>query len=53
VHVLASDAHDAIHRPPDLRAVGGAIDAAQVEWMTETAPAAIVAGRDLPERPPL
>jgi protein-tyrosine phosphatase len=53
VHVLASDAHDAVHRPPDLRAVGGSVDAAQVEWMTQAAPAAIVAGRDLPERPPI
>jgi protein-tyrosine phosphatase len=53
VHVLASDAHDAVHRHPDLRAVGGAVDDEQLDWMTQAAPAAIVAGRALPERPPL
>jgi protein-tyrosine phosphatase len=53
VHVLASDAHDAVYRPPDLRATGGALDEAQADWMASTAPAAIVAGRPLPERPPL
>ena len=49
LHVLASDAHDARHRPPDMRP---ALDGPQAEWMTEAAPAAIVAGRPLPERPP-
>jgi protein-tyrosine phosphatase len=53
VHVVASDAHDSVHRAPDLRAVGGALDDAQLEWMTQDAPAAIVAGRALPDRPPL
>jgi len=52
VHVLASDAHDAVRRSPDLRA-GHALDDAQLAWMTAEAPAAIVAGRPLPERPPL
>jgi protein-tyrosine phosphatase len=52
-HVLASDAHDAVRRGPDLRAIGEALDAAQHEWMTATAPAAIVAGTPLPPRPPL
>jgi protein-tyrosine phosphatase len=51
VHVLASDAHDAVHRPPDLHAAG--LDDAQTEWMGQAAPAAIVAGTALPERPPL
>jgi protein-tyrosine phosphatase len=51
VHVLASDAHDAVHRPPDLHAAG--LDEAQTEWMAEAAPAAIVAGTALPERPAL
>ena len=50
VHVLASDAHDAAHRPPMLRAP---LDDDQLAWMAETAPAAVVAGRPLPERPPL
>jgi protein-tyrosine phosphatase len=53
VHVLASDAHDAIHRPPDLHAAGPALDDAQLEWMAHAAPAAIVAGDPLPQRPPL
>jgi protein-tyrosine phosphatase len=51
VHVLASDAHDAVHRPPDLGAAG--LDEAQTEWMAQAAPAAILAGTALPERPPL
>jgi protein-tyrosine phosphatase len=50
VHVLASDAHDAVHRGPDLHAADGVLDEAQVEWMTTAVPAAIVAGRRLPER---
>jgi protein-tyrosine phosphatase len=50
VHVLASDAHDAFHRPPDLRAAGHELDAAQHEWMTEAVPAAILAGRPIPDR---
>jgi protein-tyrosine phosphatase len=53
VHVLASDAHSAHHRGPDLRAIGDALDPDQHEWMTSAAPAAIVAGTPLPPRPPL
>ncbi len=49
LHVLASDAHDATHRDPDLHAADGVLDEAQVEWMTTAVPAAIVAGRPLPE----
>jgi protein-tyrosine phosphatase len=52
VHVLASDAHDAVRRPPDLNVPDG-LDDAQRAWMTVDAPAAIVAGRPLPPRPPL
>jgi protein-tyrosine phosphatase len=52
VHVLASDAHDAVRRRPDLN-VPDALDDAQRTWMTVDAPAAIVAGSDLPPRPPL
>jgi protein-tyrosine phosphatase len=59
VHVIASDAHDPRRRLPDLR-LGtpdlreryGDVEE-QVRWMTETAPAALVAGRPLPDRPPL
>lgn len=46
VHVLASDAHDERHRPPGLLG-----DDPQLEWMATAAPAAIVEGRPLPERP--
>jgi protein-tyrosine phosphatase len=52
-HVLSSDAHDPIRRSPDLRTAGDMLGAAQHEWMTATAPAAIVAGRPLPPRPEL
>jgi protein-tyrosine phosphatase len=59
VHVVASDAHDAVHRPPGLTA--GLAEAEhdlpglsiQVRWLTEEAPAAILAGDPLPVRPPL
>jgi protein-tyrosine phosphatase len=51
VHVLASDAHDAVHRPPDLRVADDVLGETQREWMAEAAPAAIVAGEPLPERP--
>ncbi|HWI70722.1 MAG TPA: CpsB/CapC family capsule biosynthesis tyrosine phosphatase [Baekduia sp.] len=52
VHDVASDAHDVARRPPVL---DGPLDAAgygwAVEWLTETAPSAILAGRELPRRP--
>jgi protein-tyrosine phosphatase len=53
VHVLASDAHSATHRGPDLRKAGDVLDPDQHAWMTTAAPAAIVAGEPLPPRPPL
>jgi protein-tyrosine phosphatase len=53
VHVLASDTHGATDRAPDLRVAGEQIDGDQLAWMTEAAPAAILAGDPLPERPPL
>lgn len=59
VHVLASDSHDPAHRPPDPRLADRALTErygdveAQLEWMTQEAPAALVAGRPLPPRPPL
>lgn len=59
VHVVASDAHDAVRRPPDLRlaadALRGRYDGVdeQLAWMTDAAPAALVAGEPLPDRPPL
>jgi protein-tyrosine phosphatase len=59
VHVIASDSHDAVQRPPDPRLAAAALRErygdveAQLQWMTEAAPAAIVAGEPLPPRPPL
>jgi protein-tyrosine phosphatase len=59
VHVIASDGHDASSRPPDpalaageLRRRYGDVDEL-LAWMTDAAPAALVAGRRLPARPPL
>ena len=59
VHDVASDTHDAHRRPPDLRAPL-AVAAAQLpgldgqsSWLTEGAPAAILAGESLPARPAL
>jgi protein-tyrosine phosphatase len=59
VHVLASDSHDAHHRPPQPRLAEpqltqryGDVEA-QLQWMTDAAPAALVAGTALPPRPPL
>lgn len=59
VHVLASDTHDAVRRPPGLgdalehaeRAVPGV--RARERWMTEKVPEAILAGDPVPEPPPL
>ena len=52
-HLVASDAHT-----PDVRAVGLAsaaeavADIALARWLTEAVPAAIVAGNQIPDRPP-
>jgi protein-tyrosine phosphatase len=59
VHVLASDAHDARARPPDLRP-GLAAAASRLSgfadgidsWLTEEAPGAIAAGEPVFERAP-
>lgn len=58
VHNLASDAHDAVHRPPALRPMLGA--AVQelpelegwVDWLVEEVPAAILAGATPNGQPP-
>jgi protein-tyrosine phosphatase len=51
-HNVASDAHDALHRPPsiarELRAAG--LDGL-AEWLTDEVPRAILAGDDIPPRP--
>jgi len=57
VHDVASDAHDHRRRPPNLlegfehaeRDLPGILE--QADWYTRLAPAAILAGEPLPERP--
>ena len=66
VHDVASDAHDHLHRPPDLLTGFESAEAdipgirGQASWFTVTAPVAIVTGRaslpprpDPPPRPPM
>jgi protein-tyrosine phosphatase len=59
VHDVASDAHDIRRRAPGLTAGFRLLDRdvpgllGQIEWFTEAAPAAILAGQALPERPKL
>lgn len=49
VHVVASDSHSAEWRPPDL---GPALALGAIgRWLTETVPAAILAGTDVPAPP--
>jgi protein-tyrosine phosphatase len=53
-HVIASDAHDPLNRPPDLTIALPALREARAdadalfEWMTGTVPAAVLAGEDPP-----
>lgn len=52
VHNVASDAHDAVKRPPGMaEALAEAGYAAFTEWLTESVPAAILAGDEIPMRP--
>jgi protein-tyrosine phosphatase len=58
VHNVASDAHDHLHRPPNIVTGFESVEAevpgigGQVSWFTVTAPVAIVTGRaSLPPRP--
>ncbi|HEX8075001.1 MAG TPA: CpsB/CapC family capsule biosynthesis tyrosine phosphatase [Thermoleophilaceae bacterium] len=57
VHDVASDAHDHLHRPPDLLQGFESAEAdvpgirGQATWFTVTAPVAIVSGRPLPSPP--
>ncbi|HEY8867472.1 MAG TPA: CpsB/CapC family capsule biosynthesis tyrosine phosphatase [Solirubrobacteraceae bacterium] len=59
VHDVASDSHDALRRSPELLAGIYAAErdlpglAAHAHWLTHEAPAAILAGAQLPPRPPL
>jgi len=58
-HVLASDAHDAVRRPPGLAQGMAAAElavpgiGARARWLTEEVPVAIMTGSSLPEPPPL
>jgi protein-tyrosine phosphatase len=58
-HVIASDAHDAVKRPPGLSAGFAALErelagiGEQQPWLTEAVPRAILDGAPLPARPPL
>jgi protein-tyrosine phosphatase len=57
VHNVASDAHDAVRRPPELREA--VLTAAselpalglQLEWLTQDLPLAVLEGRPAPPRP--
>ena len=57
VDLVASDAHDDVHRPPRMRYAFEALDeqlpgiAEQADYYTHEVPKAIVAGRPLPPRP--
>jgi protein-tyrosine phosphatase len=59
VHVVASDAHDTVKRPPGQIAGFSALERElpglelQQEWLTQGVPRAILDGAPLPERPPL
>lgn len=57
-HVLASDAHSAgSFRPPELAAgvaaAAALVGEARADWMAGDAPAAILAGAELPQAPPV
>jgi protein-tyrosine phosphatase len=52
VHLLASDGHGAAFRRAGLAEARGAVhDAAMLEWLTQSVPAAIVAGEAPPSAP--
>lgn len=52
VHNVASDAHDAIKRPPGMAAeLAESGLQALAEWLTDAVPSAILAGTEIPHRP--
>jgi protein-tyrosine phosphatase len=59
VHVVASDAHDAVKRPPGLTAGFATLErelpgiSEQQAYLTEAVPRAVLDGEPLPGRPPL
>jgi protein-tyrosine phosphatase len=58
-HVIASDAHDTVRRPPGLQAGFAALErdlpglSGQAEWLTQLVPRAVLDGAPLPPQPPL
>jgi protein-tyrosine phosphatase len=58
VHDVASDTHDVLRRSPGLTAGFRVLDrdlpglAGQIDWYARDAPAAMLAGKPLPDRPP-
>jgi protein-tyrosine phosphatase len=51
-HNVASDAHDAVHRPPSIAAELAETGRAGLEdWLTREVPAAILGGAAIPRRP--
>jgi protein-tyrosine phosphatase len=54
VHNVASDAHDHSHRPPSIAAeLERAGLGPLADWLTQAVPSAILAGTEVPTRPPL
>jgi protein-tyrosine phosphatase len=52
-HVIASDSHDAVRRPPELRSAleRAGLSAAQIDYFTCVAPEAIIDGAEVPPPP--
>lgn len=50
-HLLASDAHNTDRRPPRMGDAVATLDPDLAHWLTDQAPAAILAGERIPERP--
>ncbi len=52
LHNVASDAHDHLHRPPEILAELGRAELAPLtRWLTEAVPRAILDGGEIPPRP--
>ncbi|HEX5225354.1 MAG TPA: CpsB/CapC family capsule biosynthesis tyrosine phosphatase [Solirubrobacteraceae bacterium] len=52
-HSVASDCHDRYHRPPGMgRALSETGLDALADWLTHEVPGAIIAGTEIPRRPP-
>ncbi|MGD0196593.1 MAG: CpsB/CapC family capsule biosynthesis tyrosine phosphatase [Solirubrobacteraceae bacterium] len=54
VHNVASDAHDVLGRPPGMASeIAEAGFASLADWLTQAVPQAILAGAEIPRRPPV